>query len=154
MYRRKRFAVWVGVWVLVSSSVCWAQFPVDDERIRQDAEQLIHEEMQGLYDADQIRVDSKILGTVYAIVSMKLIRNDRELGVSLPESKESFCRQDFFYLLCQSSGFAFNGKMKLHYVRNTEGWVLEKLSKAREYPLQAYLIIGKREKEGYVVPPR
>ena len=154
MYLRKRLVVWVWLLVLVSSSVCWGQFPVDDERIRQDAQQLIHEEMQGLYDADQIRIDSKILGTVYAIVSMKLVRNDRELDVSLPESKDSFCRQDFFYLLCQPNGFAFNGKMKLHYVRASEGWVLEKPPKVRKYPLQAYLIIGKREKEGYVIPPR
>jgi len=154
MYLRKRFAVLIWLFTLMSSPVCWAQFPVDDDRIRQDAEQLIREEMQGLYDVDQIHIDSKILGTVYAIVSMRLVRNDRELDVPPLDSKDSFCKQNFFYLFCKARGFAFKGKLKLHYVRTSEGWVLEKPRKPREYPLQAYLIIGKREKGGYVVHPR
>ncbi len=154
MCLHKRFAVLVWLLALLSSPVCWAQFPVDDERIRQDAEQLIREEMRGLYDVDQIRIDSKILGTVYAIVSMRLVRNDRQLDIPPPDSKDSFCKQDFFYLFCKSRGFTFKGKMKLHYVRTSESWVLEKPHNLRDYPLQAYLIIGKREREGYVVHPR
>lgn len=147
------------------------------EMVKQEAQKLLEKSLWGDYDIDKVQIqtieDLSILGRDYpltkAVVSFSAKRNEHRskyidqdgrtvaLNQNLYDDEGLCAKVNQLYLYCGvDTGHVFEGDLELLLVKTNQGWEILNPNWRRKtsYPLEGYLIMEGKEKEGYVLFPK
>jgi hypothetical protein len=168
----------VALVAFVAGLVCWPPARADDaldgkiaEAALREARGVLSRELLGHYDvvdlallrvqaaAGRISPD-RAYGLVTAVITFSTRRNATRhpgLNPTMFEAGSAMCR-GWLYLHCGvPARYVFEGRLELLLALDAEGsWraVPPRWRSRSEYPLQGYLLLEGRAKEGYVLFPR
>ena len=158
--------------------VSWAADQPSDEMITREVRKLIEDALWHDYDIDKIQIQEiqeahdvlssrfkKDYGLVKVLVKFSAIRNEnrsayvREDGKTFSLNKQFYedyesCKKlNHLYLHCGvKKGYVFEGSLNILMATTRKGWKIlsDGWRRLSSYPLQGYLLMDGREKEGYV----
>ena len=139
-----------------------SNFPISDDHIKRDVQDIIQGHLQGLFNIFKVTIKKRTQFRnpferyiyPYAYVSFMAIRNGKEPTDLKVKLGDRFETTPFYYLHSRNKGYKFEGELKLRYVHVKDGWLLERSIQLLSYPLQPYLQVDGLELNGYVHPKK